>query len=338
MSANTPKGDRTAMDKRASSVLLQDIFDQVHKLIPGVEREPHGFSFRGRLGTTHLIVRPVSHTAKDGPRITDVVTIKTDITDFPIPEGGAVATLSALNMNSALSALMQLRRGESTVLVSRLSAFEGDYEAWTLYTPMLCFAAAFQSEFFCKTILCALPSEDHQGDTEVLPEGNAASPWDVHDFGAAQGLLDRIGVLASSGATGLTAEFPWNTGAISQMERFIKGRPAGGRTSLLTLTTTERHPALGGGLLCRLTLPVSYPEEQLARAACRLNVLEAAAIDTPPFLGAWTVDPETSSLAFVTFWPNVLCRPGVAANLTIWMMARSKTARRWTQVERPCPR
>jgi hypothetical protein len=168
-------------------------------------------------------------------------------------------------------------------------------------------------------------------DTEVLPEAHATSPWGARDFDVAQELLDRIGILANSDATGLTAEFPWDEGAVSHVEGFLGGSQ--GRTSLLRLTTTERHPALGNGLLCRLTLPVSYPEELLARAACRLNLLELVAIDAPPFLGAWTVDPETLSLTFVTFWPNLLYRPGVVANLTTWMMARSERAKRWTEVD-----
>jgi hypothetical protein len=317
--------------KRTSSVPLDDILATVQRLIPDVHREDHGFSFRGRLGTTHLHVRPVYHKAKDGSRITDVVTITTDVTEFPIPAVGTEANLAALNMSAVLSALLLVRRGETPVLVSRLSAFEGDDEAWNLYTPILAFAAVYQSEVFVQTILRADPSRAADDDSEVVPEAHAASPWGAREFDLAQDLLERIGILANSDATGLTAEFPWDKGAVSHMEGFLGGPLK--RTSLLRFTTTERHPALGNGLLCRLTLPVSYREDQLARAACRLNVLELVAIDAPPFLGAWTVDPETQSLTFVTFWANLLHRPGVVANLTTWMMARSQIAKRWTEVD-----
>jgi hypothetical protein len=316
--------------RRISSVPLDNILATVQRLIPEVDREEHGFSFRGRFGTTHLHVRSLDHMAKMGRRITDVVTISTDIADFPVPQGGAEDGLSALNRNAALSALVLMRRGESTVLVTRLSAFEGDDEAWNLYTPMLALAAVYQSECFVQTMLRLGPSRKID-DTEVLPEGNAASPWGALDFDLAQELLDRGGVLANSDATGLTAEFPWDEGAVSHVEGFLGG-PLG-RTSLLRLTTTERHPALGNGLLCRLSLPVSYPEHSLAHAACRLNLLELVAIDAPPFLGAWTVDNDTSSLTFVTFWPNLLYRPGVVANLTTWVVARNERAKRWTEVD-----
>jgi len=329
----TTKSTNSGTAKRISSVPLDDILATVRRLIPSVHPEPHGFSFRGRLGTTHLHVQPVDHRTKDDSRITDVVTITTDLTDFPIPSETPEVNLAALNMNAVMSALMLVRRGKTAVLSSRLSAFEGDDEAWNLYTPMLAFAAVFQSEVFVQTVRRADPSWEEDDDTEVLPESNAASPWDAGDFDLAQDFLDRIGVLANGDATGLTAEFPWDPGATSQIERFF-GRDPGGRTSLLRVTTTERHPALGNGLLCRLVLPVSYPTDHLlARAACRLNLLEAVAIDAPPFLGAWTVDPASKSPTFVTFHPNLMYRPGVVANITTWMMARSERAKRWTEVD-----
>jgi hypothetical protein len=223
---------------------------------------------------------------------------------------------------------MLVRRGDSPILVSRLSAFEGDHEAWRLYTP------PWLSLRCSSRRRSARPSSEETAigeGTAVLPEANAASPWGAGDFDLAQELLDRIGVLANSDATGLTAELPWDEGAVSHVQGFLGGPQ--GRTSLLRLTTTERHPALGSGLLCRLTLPLSYGQDQIARAACRLNLLELAAIDAPPFLGAWTVDPETRRPTYVTFWPNVLYRRGVVANLATWMMARRERAKRWAEVD-----
>lgn len=246
-----------------------------------------------------------------------MVTVTTDLTGFPLPSNDTEANLAALNMSAALSALMLVRRGETPVLVSRLSGFDGDDEAWTLYTPLLAFAAGWQSEVFGKTILRGVAPQG-RAEIDLLPDANLASHWGTRDFSMAQDLLDRAGILANSDATGLTAEFPWDPGATSQIARFFGGDP-GGPTSLLRLATTERHPALGNGLLCRLTI--------------RLNLLELVAIDAPPFFGAWTVDPETLGLTFVTFLPNVLYRPGVAANLTTWMMARSERAKRWTEVD-----
>jgi hypothetical protein len=173
---------------RVSSVRLDDIFDVVHGLIPTAEREDHGFSFQGRLGTTHLHVGSADDRTTDGRRITDVVTIKTDITGFPMPSGETEVNLVALNMNAAMSALMVVPTGESTVLVSRLSAFEGDHEAWNLYTPMLAYAAVTQSETSCQTIVRTIASPEVD-DTEGLPEAHPESPWDAADFDLAQDLL-----------------------------------------------------------------------------------------------------------------------------------------------------
>jgi hypothetical protein len=322
--------EQAGVGRTASSVPLDEIVGLIETFGIAVERDETGFSFQARFNRTRLNVRPVDQTASDGSRVTDVVTIHTDLPEFPLAHLGAERGLSALNMNAVMSALVSMRRGQVTRLVNRLSVFEGDHECWKLYTPMLSFAAVSQSDAFYQTVKQADPSQDH-GDTEVLPEANSGSPWDASDFDQAQELLDRVGVLAFSDATGLSAELLWDEGTVSHMERLFAG--GGGRTSLLRLTTTERHPALGGGLLCRLVLPVSYPEETLPKVACRLNLLELVAIDASPFFGAWTVDPETRSVTFVSFLPNVLYRCGVVANLTSWAIARNQRAKRSTEVD-----
>jgi hypothetical protein len=321
--------EQTGVGRTASSVPLDEIIGLTKKFGIAVERDATGFSFPARGSRTRLNVRPVDHEAIDGSRVTDVVTIHTDLPGFPLAGSGAERGLSALNMNAVMSALVP--REQVVRLVNRLSVFEREHECWNLYIPMLGFAIVSQSDAFYRTARRVASPKDDRLEGTMLPDSDKPSRWDAQDFEAAQELLDRHGILANSSATGLTAEVAWDEGAVSQIERFFGRQP--GRTSLLRLTAKERHPALGTGLLCRLTLPVSYPEETLPKAACRLNLLEVAAIEAPPFFGAWTVDPETSSLTYVTFWPNLLYRRGVAANLTSWMVARSHLAKRWTEVD-----
>ena len=180
------ESDRSRTSTPASSVPLDDIYDLIRGAIPTVGREDHGLSFRGHLGTTQLNVRPVS---VDGRRVIEVITVQTDITGFPIPSSNTEVNLAALNAGAAMSALILLRRGQSTVLVSRLSSFEGDREAWNLYTPLLGFAAVTQSETFCQTILRTMtPSR-----ADMIPETRGASPWGVPDFDEAQDLLGQAG-------------------------------------------------------------------------------------------------------------------------------------------------
>ena len=98
------------------------------------------------------------------------------------------------------------------------------------------------------------------------------------------------------------------------------------RTSLLMLKTEERHPCLGNGLFCRLVLPISYPLEKAAEVVHRLNRLELAATDAPPFFGAWCVEPKSGMPTFVCFWPNALYAPGTSTNIAVWMGHRSRIA------------
>jgi hypothetical protein len=318
------------MTKRIVSVTLDRILSVVQKSGANVEQDANGFSFRGKY-RTRLNVLPVNHAAKNGSRVTNIVTIQTELPGFPLSGQGAEAGLSTLNMNAVMSAIVQDE--QVTRLANRLSVFEGDDETWELlYTPMLSFAVVSQSDAFFETVRRrAASSKGDRGEGLMLPAGDEPSYWGAADFDVAQRLLDREGFLANSDATGLAAEFAWDEGAISQMERFFGRQP--GRTSLLKLTTDETHPGAGNGLFCRLTLPVSYPAEALPVAACRLNLLELRATDAPPFLGAWCVDPETLSLTFVTFWPNLIYRPGSAASLTVWMMARSEFAKTWIETD-----
>jgi hypothetical protein len=152
-----------------------------------------------------------------------------------------------------------------------------------------------------------------------LPEGEGASKWSTDELKATCAALEQVGVVSSSGPSGLTAEFPWETGAASAL--------TGDRTSLFRLQADMPHPALGSGLFFQLMLPVSGPIERMAETANRLNLFEFEAVDAPPFFGAWCVDFATKSLAHVGFMPNLLYIPGTAMNVAAWMMARSKIAR-----------
>ena len=101
------------------------------------------------------------------------------------------------------------------------------------------------------------------------------------------------------------------------------------RTSLLQLTTLEAHPRIGNGLFCRLELPLKMSDEEAAETASRFNLLEYAALDSPPFFGSWCSSPQSGRVTYVSFWPNLLFHPGTAAMVASWMEHRSAQAYQW---------
>ena len=78
-------------------------------------------------------------------------------------------------------------------------------------------------------------------------------------------------------------------------------------------------------------LPVNYPFEKAAEAVHRLNQLEHAAMDAPPYFGAWGVEPNSGMPTFVCFWPNALYAPGTSTNIAVWMAHRSRIAKTWLE-------
>lgn len=304
---------------------LEAIIELIESGIGSVSREPDGVSFDGSIGTTRIRVTPIDVDAVDRAKITNVISIVTELPELPIASEDA--PLAVCNMGAAFSAAIRNEETGRIDLVSRLSCFEGDDEAWSLYVRMVAFAAMFQSDIFLKFLSQQLSGSDIEVEGEFAG-GDEPPPWGAEDFQLTQERLDQIGIFANGGEGGLTAEFPWDAGAVSQMENLITGGERK-RTSLLLLKTEENHPCLGNGLFCRLALPISYPFERAAEVVHHLNRLELAATDAPPFFGAWCAEPNSGTPTFVCFWPNALYAPGTATNIATWMMHRSRIAKTW---------
>ena len=83
----------------------------------------------------------------------------------------------------------------------------------------------------------------------------------------------------------------------------------------------------GNGLFYRLDLPLAFADEEARKWAVRLNCIEAESHDTPPLFGAWCTMPNTGTLSFTGFWPNVMYVSGTASNIAFWSWARSRFAR-----------
>jgi len=113
-------------------------------------------------------------------------------------------------------------------------------------------------------------------------------------------------------------------------------------TSLLEVFADVEHPNFGSGALMALSLPLRFDPSAAAEVANWLNLLEARAvlpvdsvatqgISLGVLLGAWSPDPRAESrdrIAFNSFVPSVLARPGLLECLVHYQAIRSDLAAR----------
>ena len=274
-------------------------------------------TFLNRVERTTISAEPVNIDTWDGHRISACITIRTPLTTFKMFDE---KNYSFQNLFATTGAIVRDADGQDAV-VSRLPLFEGDDRALEdLYTPLIANAALLQLVGpWCGLDLPKIRRGERGPADLGLPGWDEPTRWDAWEFEYAKEQLENRGAYANAGPAGLTAEFAWETGAVSAV--------LGHRTSLLQIHADQPHPLAGNGLFHRLDLPLELSHEEAQAWAARLNRIEAEGIDTPPFFGAWTTLPDSHTLSFAGFWPNLMYMQGTVANIAIWSAARSWMAR-----------
>ena len=274
-------------------------------------------SFQNGGERTTISAAPINVDTVDGLRITDIITIHTPLTSFKLFDEKHYAFI---NIFATTGAIVRDADGEDAI-VSKLPLFESDDEALAdLYTPLIADAARLQVIGpYCGFYHADGRKEEYDAATLALPYWDEPSYWGADEFECTAERLRHSGTFANAGTTGLTVEFPWEQGAVSAI--------AGDSTSLLEICADVPHPAAGNGLFYRLRLPLNLSDDEARSLAARLNRAELEGVDTPPFFGAWCTLPESGTLSFTGFWPNLLYRPGTATNIAFWSWARSRFAR-----------
>lgn len=276
-----------------------------------------GITFQNGAERTTISATPVNVDTCDGFRISEIITIRTPLTSFKIFDEKRYAFI---NIFATTGAIVRDADGKDAI-VSRLPLFEDDTDALTnLYTPLIANGARLHLVGpLCGFYRIQGRKEEYTSADMMLPGWDKPSSWSAHEFESARERLARHGMFGTVRPRGLTAEIPWDAEAISSM--------FGDRTSLLEICADEPHPAAGNGLFFRLNLSLNFSDEEAQSWAARLNRAEAAAIDTPPFFGAWCSLPKTGTVSFGGFWPNLLYRPGTVSTIAFWCAARNRFAR-----------
>ena len=286
-----------------------------------VELTPTSATFPVLYGRCTISASPLNIDTYDGLRLTEQLQARTELSYVIDDFDDGFFTLA--NEYATTGAALRCPETGRAVLLSRVSVFEDDSDALlNFYTPMLYWSSLVQS-FSIQQAMRKRFEIDFLGEkSEIIgtPGCDDPSRWQAEEFALAEEKLRAIGVYCNASESGLTAEFPWEPGAVSAM--------TGDQTSLLQMDNTVTHPTAGNGLVFRLVLPVSGNTEELVVHANKLNLLEIDGIDIPPGFGAWSVIPRFQGVGYTGFWPNCIYRRGTAASIAGWCLLRSRIAQR----------
>jgi hypothetical protein len=158
-----------------------------------------------------------------------------------------------------------------------------------------------------------------------VPIGKEQCRWigtsEFTEFAERYALNDNC--FGSGSATGLTVETPF-----------------GSDSALIRLLTDQEHPQLGNGLVAMLHVPIYGDENAMAHECEWLNFLEASSWTGVPLFGCWQpyafeAGEGQKGATFTSLMPNALYRPGLAANMALWMIYRARWLRqtRWPDRE-----
>lgn len=138
----------------------------------------------------------------------------------------------------------------------------------------------------------------------VNPEGRGPSRYNGPEMNQLLATFQQPPcVMAAGDESGLAAEYPYP-----------------GNTSLVRLSTTERNPRAGSGLLALLTIPKGRSDPATARQALDWNEKELRSFTRTHFLGSWCM--SDTGLSHATFYPNCIHREGCLMNIAMTDIVR----------------
>lgn len=138
----------------------------------------------------------------------------------------------------------------------------------------------------------------------------------------------EMGWFGTSDETGITCEVPY-TGNVPAFMQDPNSPDTKHLTALVRIFTDQPHPQFGNGALTLMQLPIAPGADQAAKLANHLNIVEAQGDVSTLLLGAWCPDESRDDgigLAFCSFLPNALARPGLLENQIMYQAARARFA------------
>jgi hypothetical protein len=266
-------------------------------------------------------------------KITAVSTLLKDVSADP---NTVLAVLARENRRSTTGALVWLADDRRVVSFVTQYAYEGNEPQTSLFTvlSLLAYTDAIDTGPGLAAELGAVPAfvehptsgfrEDADemmtfAETTVIPRGQDSNDWSGSELAHLPVTFADAGVVASGDEDGLAAEFVLTGDGWSHDAE----APA---TALLQLLRGPDHPTYGTGLLALLRLPGHPGNHDSAWLANELNLSELGALTGFPSWGAWCVGPDETTLTHTAFLPNLLARPGVLSNVSLFEGPRTRWA------------
>ncbi len=304
-----------------AAAAIKRIGESIDRCHPEAEITETSVSYSALYGHTTISVSPLEFDTVDGYRLSERFDVRTELSG-PLHDFSD-EFIAYANVAATTGALIRCADTDKLFIGSGISVFEEDAEALErLYTPTLALAALCQPLAVQQALIRLFGTDLLGDDADVsLPQMDNPSRWQEEEFQRAACLMEAAGVFCNADKDGLTAEYPWDEGAVSAI--------SGGCTSLMIMNNHQTHPTAGNGLHFRLQLPVTVNENESADLVASLNLMELTGVDIPPTFGAWTVDERNGTLTYVGFWPNLMYRPGTVANIASWCRMRSRIARQF---------
>ena len=320
--------------------LIAELYQRLFIDDEWVVRRPRGFTWWSYRLAQHVDAEPVVFR---GGRPTCMVRIWTEVVNNVGPEHDPALLVTVPNMQATLSAVVW--DPERRTLVDHCSYLVDEDNAvaarWVLpVAAVLQNTSAHSRAHALAQEVSGIPAESQHPTSgprpaadELLTAPQSVIVPDPRQRSTFPATLDDdlATAIAEYGISGcivgdeLTCELPFNGArplALLKVGSTVE-------TSLLEVFADMDHPQFGAGALMTLSLPVTLDPDRVASAANHLNLAEAG--DSTTFagtlLGAWCPDPRAvNRLAFNTFLPTVLGKPGFMDRLIAFAMLRSRCA------------
>lgn len=320
--------------------LVAELYERLFVDDDWAVRRPRGFTWWSYRLAQHIEAEPI---VIRGGRPTCMVRIWTDVVNNVDPKRDPALVVTAPNMHATLSALIwdpsqRALADHCSYLVDEDNAVTA---RWVLpVAAVLQNTAAHSRAHSLAQAVSGTPAESHHPtsgsrpvadelltapQSVIVPDSRQRSTFPATLDDELATALAEYGVSGSIAGDELTCELPFN-GA-----RPLALLKAGStvETSLLEVFADMDHPEFGAGALMTLSLPVTLDPSRVASAANHLNLTESkdSAAFASTLLGAWCPDPRAvNRLAFNTFLPTVLGKPGFIDRLIAFEMLRSRFA------------
>jgi len=240
------------------------------------------------------------------------------LVDVAADDYAVTGLISALNRMASIGALVWLPQDRELIMHIAHYSYDGNEYFTKDFAPFALLAyteATARAHSFTESIGGTVATMPHpvsgyrlvpdqlMAVTEnlVIPKGHSPNAWPNAELRALQQDFRNRNYVANASENEFTVEFPFL--------RAGDPRTSQNTTALFQLMILV-HPGYGTGLVAILRLPIRYESAEACVLANQLNILEFGTRTGMSAFGSWCVDWDNSSLAHVSFIPNLYARPG----------------------------